>query len=95
MARRCDILVNNAGVHEGLGALERGEAEIRAIFDVNVLSHFWSLQAFLPGMLARDHGHVVTVGSAAGVIGVAVGLYPIVTFQDSSTTLYQVSYHIR
>jgi hypothetical protein len=24
-----------------------------------------------------------------------VGLYPIVTFQYSSTTLYQVSYHIR
>ena len=27
--------------------------------------------------------------------GVAVGLYPIVTFQYCSTTLYQVSYHIR
>jgi hypothetical protein len=28
-------------------------------------------------------------------LGLRVGLYPIVTFQYSSTTLYQVSYHIR
>ena len=28
-------------------------------------------------------------------VGVLVGLYPIVTFQYSSTTLFQVSYHIR
>jgi NADP-dependent 3-hydroxy acid dehydrogenase YdfG len=68
---RCDLLINNAGVHEGVGALERSEEEIRAIFDVNVMSHFWTMQAFVPGMLERDHGHVVTVGSAAGVIGVA------------------------
>jgi hypothetical protein len=27
--------------------------------------------------------------------GVALGLYPIVTFQYSSTTSYQVSYHIQ
>ena len=29
------------------------------------------------------------------VLEVGVGLYPIVTFQYSSTTSYQVSYHIR
>jgi hypothetical protein len=27
--------------------------------------------------------------------GVCIGLYPIVTFQYSSTTLYQFTYHIR
>ena len=32
--------------------------------------------------------------SAPGQRGTAVGLYPIVTFQYSSTTLYQVCYHI-
>ncbi len=68
---RCDLLINNAGVHEGPGVMERSEADIRAIFDINVLAHLWTLQAFLPGMLERNHGHVVTVGSAAGVIGVA------------------------
>jgi hypothetical protein len=30
-----------------------------------------------------------------GAQGPHLGLYPIVTFQYSSTTLYQVSYHIR
>jgi hypothetical protein len=33
--------------------------------------------------------------AAALDTGVGLGLYPIVTFQYSSTTLYQVSYHIR
>ena len=68
---RCDLLVNNAGIHEGPGVMERSEAEIRAIFDVNVLAHLWTLQAFLPSMIERNHGHVATVGSAAGVIGAA------------------------
>ena len=36
-----------------------------------------------------------TTGPLGTPPGVAVGLYPIVTFQYSSTTLYQVSYHIR
>jgi hypothetical protein len=33
--------------------------------------------------------------SEARFEGVRIGLYPIVTFQYSSTTLYQVSYHIQ
>ena len=32
---------------------------------------------------------------AQAILIAQVGLYPIVTFQYSSTTLYQVSYHIR
>ena len=32
---------------------------------------------------------------AADIPGVVVGLYPIVTFQYRSTTLYKVSYHIQ
>ena len=32
---------------------------------------------------------------AASPLGDQVGLYPIVTFQYSATTLYQVSYHIQ
>ena len=31
----------------------------------------------------------------AAAVEAAVGLYPIVTFEYSSTTLYQVSYHIQ
>lgn len=66
---RVDLLINNAGVHEGPGALDRTPDEIQAVFDVNVMSHIWTLKGFLPSMMERDHGHVVTVGSAAGTLG--------------------------
>eukprot|EP01052_Picozoa_sp_SAG31_P014598 SAG31_NODE_913_length_11064_cov_4.529594_7_plen_203_part_00 len=38
---------------------------IRKVFDVNTLSHFWMLGSFLPAMLAKNHGHILTVASAA------------------------------
>jgi all-trans-retinol dehydrogenase (NAD+) len=66
-----DILVNNAGVVTGKTLLEATPEEIERTFDVNVLALFWTTRAFLPGMLARDSGHVVTIASAAGIVGTA------------------------
>jgi all-trans-retinol dehydrogenase (NAD+) len=36
---------------------------------VNALSHFWTVRAFLPSMLQKNHGHIVTVSSAGGMAG--------------------------
>ena len=36
----------------------------------------------------------VTTDATDAAVQANIGLYPIVTFQYSSTTLYQVSYHI-
>jgi len=36
---------------------------------VNATSHFWTIKAFLPEMLARNSGHIVTIASAAGLSG--------------------------
>jgi all-trans-retinol dehydrogenase (NAD+) len=62
-----DILVNNAGIVHGKFFLELQEEEIEQIFEVNILAHFWLVRAFLPGMIKRGHGHVVTVSSAAAI----------------------------
>ena len=64
-----DILINNAGVVSGKGLLEISEEAIQRTFDVNTLALFWTTRAFLPGMIARDRGHVVTIASAAGIVG--------------------------
>src|SRR5207247_8346795 len=63
------ILINNAGVVSGKGLLEISEEAIQRTFDVNTLALFWTTRAFLPGMIARDRGHVVTIASAAGIVG--------------------------
>lgn len=66
-----DILVNNAGIVTGKRLLEASEEHIERTFGVNTLAGYWTARAFLPGMLARDRGAVVTVASAAGLAGVA------------------------
>ncbi len=66
-----DIVVNNAGVVSGRPFLELSDEAIERTFGVNTLALFWVTRAFLPGMLERDRGHVLTVASASGWVGVA------------------------
>ncbi len=64
-----DILVNNAGIVTGKPLLECSDEAIERTFQVNALALFWSARAFLPAMIERGRGHVVTVASAAGLGG--------------------------
>jgi all-trans-retinol dehydrogenase (NAD+) len=66
-----DVLVNNAGVVSGRPLLETSDAAIERTMAVNVLALYWVTRAFLPGMVERRRGTVVTVASAAGLVGVA------------------------
>jgi all-trans-retinol dehydrogenase (NAD+) len=66
-----EVVVNNAGVVSGARLLDIPDEKIRRTFEVNVLALFWVTRAFLPAMLAADRGHIVTVASAAGLVGVA------------------------
>jgi short-subunit dehydrogenase len=65
-----DILVNNAGVISGKLLSELDDEAIERTFAVNALGLFWCTKAFLPTMLERRRGHVVTLASAAGLVGV-------------------------
>lgn len=66
-----DILINNAGVVSGRSLLEIPDEKIEATFAVNTLSLFWMTKAVLPDMIQRGRGHIVTIASASGLIGVA------------------------
>ncbi|KAM0726586.1 Short-chain dehydrogenase/reductase family 16C member 6 [Formica fusca] len=63
------ILINNAGIMPCHAFLDHTTDEIRRIFDINVLAHFWILQAFLPSMIEKNHGHIVALSSLAGLGG--------------------------
>jgi all-trans-retinol dehydrogenase (NAD+) len=66
-----DILVNDAGVVSGCLLLELPDEKIEATFATNALSLFWTTKAFLPAMVERGRGHLVTIASASSLIGVA------------------------
>ncbi|XP_040822633.1 estradiol 17-beta-dehydrogenase 11 isoform X1 [Ochotona curzoniae] len=60
------ILINNAGVVYTSDLFATQDPQIEKTFEVNVLAHFWTTKAFLPAMMENNHGHIVTVASAAG-----------------------------
>lgn len=62
-----DVLINNAGIVMGKGLLNSTEKEIMLTMNVNTLSHFWTTRAFLPDMIQKREGHIVTVASACGI----------------------------
>lgn len=62
-----DVLVNNAGLAVGLDPLHEGEPDDwDRMIDTNVRGLLNVSRAVLPGMVARNRGHVFNVGSMAG-----------------------------
>ncbi|CAG7732396.1 unnamed protein product [Allacma fusca] len=54
------ILFNNAGIPGDLGEGWTNEPDsVKKVFNVNFLSHCWTIREFLPGMLKRKTGHIV------------------------------------
>ena len=84
-----DILINNAGVVSAETLLEIKDEHIERTFNVNVLPLFWTAKAFLPAMLERNSGQIVTIASAGGLIGVrglvdyCAGKFAAVGFDES------------
>jgi all-trans-retinol dehydrogenase (NAD+) len=64
-----DVLINNAGVVNGKPLLAASDEEIERTFRINALALFWTTRAFLPSMVGRNTGHVVTIASAGGLVG--------------------------
>lgn len=64
------VLINNAGVARGKSVLDATEKDVRFTFDVNTLAHYWTAKEFVPSMVAKNHGMIVTVASFAAYITV-------------------------
>jgi NAD(P)-dependent dehydrogenase (short-subunit alcohol dehydrogenase family) len=63
-----DVLFNCAGyVHHGT-ALDATDEQWQFAFNLNVRSMFWTIQAFLPGMLEKGGGSIVNMSSAASSV---------------------------
>jgi NADP-dependent 3-hydroxy acid dehydrogenase YdfG len=73
--RSIDILVNNAGHDEGGRRRfdEGSAAQWASIIETNVNGLIRTTHAVIAGMIERDHGHVVNIGSIAGISPYATG----------------------
>lgn len=61
-----DILVNNAGVDRPRSFLKSQADDIDLLVDVNLRAVLHLCRLVVPGMHARDRGHVVNISSIAG-----------------------------
>ena len=62
-----DILVNNAGLSRGLDKVHQGHIEDwDEMIDTNVKGLLYITRAVVPGMVERNSGHIINLGSTAG-----------------------------
>lgn len=65
---QCTLLVNNAGGAHGLAPVAEADEEAwRWMFEANVLGVVRVTKALLPNLVASGDGHIVLVGSIAGL----------------------------
>ncbi len=69
---RVDILINNAGIWrcDAGPFAESSSTNWKKKIDVNIYGLMFFTRAVLPGMIAREYGRVVNIGSVAGVYGI-------------------------
>ncbi len=71
-----DILVNNAGTGRGFSGVVNATAEdIEQTIGTNVTATLHLIRLVLPGMISRKRGHIVNIGSTAGLYPAASAIY--------------------
>jgi all-trans-retinol dehydrogenase (NAD+) len=65
------ILCNNAGIADAHTILDSTPGYLRKLFDVNIISQFYTIQAFLPHMVQQKKGHIVSTASIASFVACA------------------------
>lgn len=74
--REIDVLVNNAGLGRGYeGFLKSSPDEINEMIELNVSAAIHVTHAVLGGMIERGRGHMVHIGSIAGLYPLGFPVY--------------------
>ncbi|EER31320.1 conserved hypothetical protein [Candida tropicalis MYA-3404] len=65
------VLINNAGIATGKTVLDLSYLEIEKTIQVNLLSSFYTIKAFLPDMILKNRGYIITIASVLGYMSPA------------------------
>jgi len=73
---KTDILINNAGIGRGVGGLlSSTKKDIEISSRLNVEAHLHVLKALVPNMIKQRRGHIILMGSLAGLYPVDSAIY--------------------
>ena len=80
-AGKIDILINNAGVVFTGEILSLPDDKHLKQVQINLLGTLWMIKAFVPDIVKRNDGHLVTVASSAGLLAIpGMGIYSATKF---------------
>ena len=72
--KEIDVLINNAGLARGLEPEYEGDFDDwDQMIDTNIKGLLTMTRLIVPGMVARNHGHIINIGSVAGDAAYAGG----------------------
>lgn len=64
---KIDVLLNNAGLAAGKGPVQEGSLDHwERMIDTNLKGLLYVSKAVIPGMITRNSGHIINIGSIAG-----------------------------
>jgi NADP-dependent 3-hydroxy acid dehydrogenase YdfG len=86
-----DVLVNNAGVDRPGSILKSTASDIDLLLDVNLRAVLHLCRLTLPGMVARDRGHIVNISSIAGAYNFGGNS----TYHASKAAIHMLSRQLR
>lgn len=65
------ILINNAGIGNSSCILDLQPKLLQTLVGLNLISHWYTVQGFLPDMITKRKGHIMATSSMAGFVGMA------------------------